>query len=42
VQVIDFIRVFILAFCDHMSDNSLMGWEIGPPEGKEGIEICQV
>jgi hypothetical protein len=32
VQVIDFIRVFILAILDHFSDNSLMGWEIGPPE----------
>jgi hypothetical protein len=25
-QVIDFIRVFILAILDHFSDNSLMGW----------------
>ena len=32
VQVIDFPRVFILAFFVCLGDNSLMGWEIGPPE----------
>jgi hypothetical protein len=32
MQVIDSIRVFTLAISDHFSDNSLMGWEIGPPE----------
>ncbi len=31
-QVIDLPRVFILAIFREMSDNSLMGWEIGPPE----------
>ena len=35
VQVIDFPRVFILAFFVCLGDNSLMGWEIGPPH-KEG------
>lgn len=31
-QVIDFPRVLILAFFVCLGDNSLMGWEIGPPQ----------
>lgn len=35
VQVIDLPRVFILAIFREMSDNSLMGWEIGPPDSRK-------
>ena len=35
VQVIDLPRVFILAFFVCLGDNSLMGWEIGPPDSRK-------